>query len=371
VPPTERELDRNDFPAPVGGAITVQLADTTGSVLLPSGLPELTGENTLRLAWSTVAVDLTPEALKGIQEKAAGGQAEGSRIKLTAVKTSKAAVEQLVNNPAVNGSVRLSAASDVISFSLEVVAVDGTSAPVTVFDQPLTLTFTIDQAANTGLLGVYYIAADGALEYMGGTLADGKWTAAIHHFSQYAVLEYDKLFTDVGTDNWASDVIKTMAAQHIIQGTSEAEFNPQGDVTRAQFAAMLARALGLTADNPSTFNDVASGAWYAQAVAAVSEAGFMLGRSTDSFAPDSSMTREEMAVMIVRAYEYLQGGKATEAAAGSFSDYSRIHGWAQQAASIAGQAGLIKGRGNQQFAPQETMTRAESAQVISNLLGYL
>ncbi|MNF14235.1 Endoglucanase precursor [compost metagenome] len=49
-----------------------------------------------------------------------------------------------------------------------------------------------------------------------------------------------------------------------------------------------------------------SKAWYAEAVAAVSGAGIVLGRSADSFAPDQSITREEMAVMIVRAYEYLQ-----------------------------------------------------------------
>ncbi|MNN62012.1 Endoglucanase precursor [compost metagenome] len=111
--------------------------------------------------------------------------------------------------------------------------------------------------------------------------------------------------------------------------------------------------------------------WYAGAVAAVSEAGIVLGRSTDTFAPEQSITREEMAVMVVRAYEYLQGAKNISSPAGTFSDYAGIHAWARNAASLAEAAGLIKGRGNGQFAPQEKMTRAESAQVISNLLGSL
>lgn len=364
-------LEREDFAAPVEGTITVQLDEATYSVWLPEGAAAIGGGNTLRLAWSTVAVDLTPEALRSILESAGGGQAEKVRIRLTAVKAPKAAVEQLINNPAANGSVQLSAASDVVSFSLEAVAADGTAVPVTTLDEPLMLAFSVDPNADPGLLGIYYIAGDGILEFVGGALKDGKWTAGIRHFSQYAVLEYDRVFEDVSTDLWASGAIKTLAAKHIIEGISAAEFNPHGEVTRAQFAAMLARTLGLEADSPSTFRDVDSGAWYADAVAAVSEAGIVLGRSPDTFVPDRSITREEMAVMAVRAYEYLQGSKAEAASAAPFSDYSRIHGWAQDAVSTAKQAGLLQGRGNQQFAPQERMTRAESAQVLFNLLAYL
>ncbi|WNS44135.1 S-layer homology domain-containing protein [Paenibacillus sp. MMS20-IR301] len=371
APQTEKVLGVNDIAGPVQGTITVQLADATESVLLPAGLTGITGENTLRLAWSSVAVELTPEVLKSIQDKVNGGRSEEARIKLSAVKTAKTAVEQLLNNPAVNGSVQISAASDVLSFGLEVVAADGTTVPVTAFDQPLLLTFNVDPEADPNLLGIYYIGTDGKLEFIGGTLAGGKLTAGVHHFSQYAVLEYDKSFSDVNSDSWASAVIKSMAAKHIIEGVSATAFNPQGEVTRAQFASMITRALGLKAGSGSAFADVNSGAWYAEAVAAVNEAGIVLGRNKDIFAPNESITREEMAVMIVRAYEYMLGSPAAAAAAGSFSDYSRIHDWAKDAAGKAEQAGLIKGRGNKQFAPLETMTRAESAQVIANLLKHL
>lgn len=372
LPKSEIVLDRNDLPAPVEGVMTVQLTEATESVLLPAGLSEILGENNLRLVWRTFAINLTPEALKSIQEKATKGQTEGTRIRLSTVKVSREAVEQLLNNPAVNGSAEISAASDMIKFSLEIVAPGGTAVPVTnTFGSPMTLILTVAPNANLNLLGVYSVAANGALQYMAGTLKDGKWSIEIPSSGQYAVLEYNKQFVDVGSNHWASGVIKTMAAKHIIEGISYTEFNPQGDVTRAQFAAMLARALGLKAGMQSTFVDVDSKAWYAEAIAAVSGAGIVRGRGTDSFCPNESITREEMAVMIVRAYEYLHGSFVNEADAGSFLDYSRIHEWAQDAASIAEQVGLIKGRGNKQFAPQETMTRAEGAQVISNLLGYM
>ncbi|MNI80085.1 Endoglucanase precursor [compost metagenome] len=132
---------------------------------------------------------------------------------------------------------------------------------------------------------------------------------------------------------------------------------------------MLARALGLEAQQASAFTDVDSGAWYADAVAAVSGAGLVLGRSPEAFAPEHSITREEMAVMVVRTYEYMRGVQAESVTAGAFSDASLIHDWAQEAVGFAAQTGLLQGRGNQQFAPQETVTRAESAQVIFNLLG--
>ncbi|WP_081957458.1 S-layer homology domain-containing protein [Paenibacillus sp. FSL R7-0273] len=367
-----RTLEQKDIPAAADGAVTVQLAEGTESVVLPAGIQGLTGSNTLRLAWSSAAVEFTPDALKSIVEKAAAGQAQAGqvRIRLTGLKTPAAAAEQLINSQAADSSLRLSAAGEVISFSLETVAADGIATKVTAFDVPLRLTFNVNPDANPDLLGVYYIAGDGSVQYIGGTLKNGKMTAAVSHFSQYAVLEYDKSFADVGSSMWANSVIKSLAARHIIEGISATEFAPQGQVTRAQFAAMIARALGLEAADGSTpaFRDVGADAWYADSIAAVNQAGLVLGRTADTFVPDSSITREEMAVMVVRAYEYLQGEKAQAASAGSFSDQLQISGWAQEAVSIAVEAGLLQGRGGQQFAPQALMTRAESAQVIYNLL---
>lgn len=385
-PRKEKVLAAADFQAPAGGAITIQLTDAAESVLLPAGVTSMTGANTLRLVWNTVAVDLSPDALKSILNTVAAGgvQPEGAAIRLSAVKSDADSLQQRMNNLAINGSVRLTAASEVISFSLEVVAADGSLIPVTDFAKPLAVTFNVDPKANRDLLGVYHIAASGAVEYVGGKLVDSnrKLVSEVKHFSQYAVLEYDKSFTDVSSSHWASSVIKSMAAKHIIEGVPGGRFDPQGEVTRAQFAAMITRALGLKAASPaaSAFTDVDAKAWYADAVAAVNEAGIVLGRSKDAFAPDERITREEMAVMIVRAYATLpgsqisanlSGGQADSMAASLFSDATRIQEWAKNAAVTAEQAGLIRGRGNQQFAPQAAMTRAESAQVLANLLGHM
>jgi len=369
-PTSTQVLTREDFKAAATGTIAAQISDDKDSVLLPSNISEIVGDKNLRLIKKNIAIEFSSEALKKIQGAVTGAQAEGARINFSAAAVSKDATTNLINNSAINGSAHLATASDVYSFNLNVVSADGTAVPVTNFSEPLILTFKVNPNANSDLLGVYNIAADGTIQYVGGTLVDGIMTVKVKHFSQYAVLEYNKTFSDVSAALWASDVIKKMAAKHIIEGVTDTKFNPQGNVTRAEFAAMIARTLGLEAVNHSKpkFKDVDSHEWYAGVVAAVSESGIVLGRGSDTFAPNAVISREEMAVMTVRAYEYLKGIKVSAANPKSFSDYNQINPWAQNAVSIAQEAGLIKGRGNNKFSPQEMMTRAESAQVVSNLL---
>ncbi|SDD03915.1 Ig-like domain (group 4) [Paenibacillus sp. UNCCL117] len=368
VPATTQVLGAEDFKTAVGGTVTVQMAADKDTVLLPGDMLSLIGDNSLRLTQANMSIEFPQETLRQILESVDGAQAEGAQIQFSAAIAPKDEAAKMIRGAAVGGSVRLAAASDMYVFNLQVIAADGTSVPVTAFDEPLTVTFKVDPNANPDLLGVYYIGADGALEFRGGTLAGGMMSAKLSHFSSYAVLEYDRTFADVDATSWAYDVIRKMAAKHIVEGVDAASFNPQGHVTRAQFAAMLARALGLTAADVHSFKDVDAGAWYAEAVAKVSKAGIVLGRTADTFAPDDAITREEMAVMTVRAYEYLSGKKAAATNPGTFADQGRIGAWAQGAVSVAQGLGLISGRGENLFAPQELMTRAEGAQVISNLL---
>ncbi|CAN7716774.1 S-layer homology domain-containing protein [Paenibacillus sp. LjRoot153] len=363
-------LKDDDLSAAVAGTITAKLKDGKDTVLLPSHITDLVGNNSLQLVQKDFTIEFSKEALKNIHGAVTGTQADGAQISFSATVASKDIVTNLINNQAINGSARLATASDVYDFNLNMVTTDGTQIPVTTFKEPLVLSFKVNPNADPNLLGVYYIAADGTIQYVGGTLVNGVMTVKVTHFSQYAVLEFNKTFSDVSTTSWASGVIKKMAAKHIIDGVTETEFNPEGNVTRAQFAAMLARTLGLKAEAVSStqFKDVNPGAWYAEAIAEVNEAGIVFGRSSDTFAPDDAITREEMAVMTVRAYEYVKGKKVSVTNTNSFSDHAQIQEWAQNAVSAAQAVGLIQGRSANQFAPQELMTRAESAQVISNLL---
>ncbi|MNC42540.1 Endo-1,4-beta-xylanase A precursor [compost metagenome] len=171
--------------------------------------------------------------------------------------------------------------------------------------------------------------------------------------------------------HWAKTVITRMAAKHVIDGVDATRFEPQGAVTRAEFAAMLVRLLGIQASGGGSsagFNDVPQEAWYAAAVAAATDAGLVTGRSEGGFEPDSTVTRQEMAVMLMRAYELKAGRQLSGQAEQVFADAGQIGGWAKEAVAAASAAGLLQGRGDGQFAPREQLTRAESVQVLYNLL---
>lgn len=189
----------------------------------------------------------------------------------------------------------------------------------------------------------------------------------------YAVVVHRKTFTDLN-GHWAANEVTMLASKTIIQGTSDKEFSPNAPVTRAEFTAMLVRALGLTGPqaNPNrSFTDVNSGAWYASAVATAVENGLIEGFADGEFRPNEQITRQQMSVLLVRGLKLAgaetPAGNPSVMLAG-FEDRSQIGAWAEEAAAIAVESGLMKGRGNGSFAPEASSTRAEAATVLARML---
>ncbi|SMF38463.1 Uncharacterized lipoprotein YddW, UPF0748 family [Paenibacillus barengoltzii] len=189
----------------------------------------------------------------------------------------------------------------------------------------------------------------------------------------YAAVVHRKTFTDLN-GHWAANEVTMLASKTIIQGTSDKEFSPNAPVTRAEFTAMLVRALGLTGPqaNPNrSFTDVNSGAWYASAVATAVENGLIEGFADGEFRPNEQITRQQMSVLLVRALK-LAGAETPagnpSAMLAGFEDRSQIGAWAEEAAAIAVESGLMKGRGNGSFAPEASSTRAEAATVLARML---
>lgn len=373
VPASTQVLTADDFKAGDGATIVVEIAEGKENVIFPNELTELVGDRSLRLVSPTMTIEFSKEALKEIQGAVNGTEEEGARLQLSAANLPKEDVAKRMNRSSANGTVHAVPASEVFDLSVEVVAENGESLQAIALAKPVILSFKVDAKADPDLLGVYAIAADGSLKYLGGTLANGIMSVRTNQLGQLAVLEYNKTFEDVSNEFWASDVIRKMAAKHIVNGISDLKFNPQGNVTRAEFAALIARALGLetAVRSQSSFTDVDNAAWYADVIAAASEAGIVQGRGEGIFAPNATITREEMAVMIVRAYEYAKGKQTGTAASGVFGDNDDISAWAQDAVNSAYAYGLISGRGQNRFAPKQMMTRAESAQIVYNLLSNL
>lgn len=149
-------------------------------------------------------------------------------------------------------------------------------------------------------------------------------------------------------------------------------FSPDEALTRAQFAALLTRALALDpAPAAADFTDIPGDAWYAGAVGAAVQARLADGFETGEFRPGEVLTREQMSVMLMRAVK-LAGIRTEENSASGaladFADRGDISGWATAAVSQAVDVGLLDGRGDGRFVPGGTATRAEGAAVLKRLL---
>lgn len=200
-------------------------------------------------------------------------------------------------------------------------------------------------------------------------------------WSTYVLAQQKISFTDIST-SWAESHIKALAHKFIIEGTSQDKFSPTAPLTRAQFTALLVRSLGLTASNPTTtttttpakqvnFSDVPSTAWYAQDVATAYEAGLIQGISATKFAPDTVVSRQDLAVLLARALE-LTGVKLQQSnpILHTYSDAADIQGYAKESIDLLSQYGVIDGNTNNKakFDPQKPATRETAAGSLHLLL---
>ncbi|TCZ77382.1 hypothetical protein E0485_10300, partial [Paenibacillus albiflavus] len=242
---------------------------------------------------------------------------------------------------------------------------------VTQLPSPMTVKLKMDPLMNPRLMGFYYINSSGKPDYIGGTIINGEFIVELHHLSRYALMEYHKVYADVSESHWANLAIQELAAKHIVSGTSEQLYEPNREVSRAEFAAMLVRMLNLQSTGKSTFVDVSTDKWYSEAVLAAAEAGIVSGTGDNRFNPEANISREEMIVMLMRAYGINHRDTLPSHSLATFADDTQTAPWALQAVHAAAQLGLIKGYADHTFSPQANTTRAEAAMVIVNLLNHM
>lgn len=170
------------------------------------------------------------------------------------------------------------------------------------------------------------------------------------------------------TGHWARKDVDTMSSVGIVKGISEDYFAPEDTVTRAEFAAMAARALGLSEkEYAGSFSDTADG-WYSGILEAAKEAGIIPDEMvTDGcFNPDAHITREEMCAIIVRGYE---GDKMTEIPTYGlpFEDGAAASEWARIYIEKGISLRVIAGVSETEFMPRAEATRAQAAVLIKRL----
>ncbi|WP_422660017.1 phosphodiester glycosidase family protein [Paenibacillus sp. EC2-1] len=353
------------------GEVVLTTKESLEEVLLPGNAASLLKEIPVTVNAGNVALTIPAEVLRALSELIPADQREGSTIRLSAKRIMGEDALRLIAEAADKSGAVIGAASDLLSFSLSITTKDGKTTELSTFTKPITIHLPVKGVVDRKLTGIYSIAADGGLEFVGGTWNGEKLTTEIHHFSTYAALHFNKKFTDVPEGHWAAHVIQELSAKQFIKGINDDQFAPAKAVTRAEFTAMLVRVLGLQLEGNSHFEDVASDAWYAGAVAAAAKAGIANGVSSKEFSPNAVIKRQEMAAMAVRAYQSVAVQQRLLGKEIQFKDVKGSPIWVQEAVQSAYVLGLVKGISDDIFRPQGITTRAESAQVIYNLLKKL
>ena len=175
-------------------------------------------------------------------------------------------------------------------------------------------------------------------------------------------------FKDYDAKAWYAEAVSAAVDNGLLYGKSATVIDPNGDMTRAEMAAIINRSFGCykTADI-SQYKDVSKDKWYYKDVAMAVQMGTYNGRSSSTMAPDSPITRQEAITVVARALE-LDYDSYSKTDLSAFSDRSEISNWALPYVRAMVGADYIHGR-TKGLEPLDNITRAEFAQIFHNIIG--
>ncbi|WP_339253597.1 S-layer homology domain-containing protein [Paenibacillus sp. FSL P2-0136] len=303
-----------------------------------------------------------------------GVKLEDITLRIT-IGDASAAMNQVVTAAAVRGGLTL--AAPVLDFT--VTASSGNSTvELNRFNAYVSRTVALPQGVNPNRLTTGIVVdPDGTVRHVPTRIIqkDGKYYAEINSLtnSTYSVVWHPLTFADV-EKHWAKNAVNDMGSRLVINGVNEFTFNPNADITRAEFAAIIVRGLGLKlGEGAAKFADVPANSWYAAAVGTASGAGLITGFEDGSFRPGDRITREQAMNIIAKAMKLTglaeqTGTVDTAGVLAAFTDAGRVGAWAKDSLALAASAGLISGRSGNKLEAQANVTRAEVAVLIQRLL---
>ena len=202
-----------------------------------------------------------------------------------------------------------------------------------------------------------------SLNYTEGVLLFVTSESGENKNSYRVTVELGNHFSDIDENDWYYDNVMDAANNGYISGMGDGTFAPTQATTRAQFASMIANAMGYEADPDvaSMFPDVADDFWGKAAINFCAQNGIITGYDDGTFQPNKAITRQEAASILRNAF------KLTESSSETFPDDSAISGWAKESVYIVKASGLMKGdAGTGNFRPTDTIIRAEAASILMN-----
>ncbi|WP_171650279.1 S-layer homology domain-containing protein [Paenibacillus foliorum] len=297
-----------------------------------------------------------------------GVSKENVNIEVTITKNDSAADKAKSSGQRVLGA---------IEFTVKAVSTDGKSIEISTFTQFVPRTIKVEGTLNGRNLAAVRVETDGqgntVYQPVPFTVSGTEVTLYSRTNSTYMLLENNITFADVKT-HWAKDEIERMANKFIVQGVSKEEFQPDQAVTRAEFAALIARSMGLKPVSPSKniFNDIRSGDWFEGQVYAAAEVGIVSGYDDQTFRPNQQISRQEMAVMIYRAMKFAGFDDSSKAGQNVvFADENLFENWAKEAISVMANKKIVEGVASGKYDPTATATRAQSSVILSRMLSVV
>ncbi|MFD2330979.1 S-layer homology domain-containing protein [Cohnella sp. GCM10020058] len=291
------------------------------------------------------------------------------------ISSPTADVAKIVENAAARGSFSLVVPP--ITFTVKLAYGDKT-VEVTKFNTYVERKIALPEGTDrskitTGII----VEPDGTVRHVPSkvTTIDGKDYVAINSLtnSTYAVVWNPLQFSDVAS-HWAKDSVNDMGSRMVIGGTGDGLFSPDRDITRAEFAAIIVRGLGLKLEDGATpFSDAGASGGYSSAIGTAYAYHLISGFEDGTFRPDAKITREQAMTIIAKAMKVTglnrdPGAVVTEDALLPFADAATVAPWAIDSVASNVQAGLVKGRTLTRLDPKAYITRAEVAAIVQRLL---
>lgn len=168
--------------------------------------------------------------------------------------------------------------------------------------------------------------------------------------------------------HWGENSIKSAIKAGFVEGYEDGTFKPNKAVSRAEFVTMVNKALQLRDDNTVNllFSDVKEADWYYKDIQKASYSKYISGVSDTSFMPDKTITRQEAATMLSRFLPESESGP--EKSLSDYPDASLISSWAKEAMAVIVDKGYLTGHDDGNLSPRATLTRAEAAKIIGQIL---
>lgn len=203
---------------------------------------------------------------------------------------------------------------------------------------------------------------------------DGKPYAVINSLtnSTYSVIYNPRVMADT-SGHWASADVNDMSSRLVVQGVAPGEFRPDAPVTRAEFASIVVRGLGLQeSEYANAFSDVGARAWYAGAIQTAVDYGLVKGHEDGFFRPNRNISRQEAAAVLHRAMSIAKlpaewSALEADSILSAFADGAATADWAKAHVAASVKHGLMKGRDGALDLDAD-LTRAETAALVRRFL---